>query len=268
VVTHDVEASERNYQMLIDLFGDILTIEKRGIVHTWFSPWDELIRWWDVEEALMDMITRPELVHMAMDRLVSAYLARLRQWQELNLLSLTDGNYRVGSGGPGYTDDLPAPGFDPEHVRTIDQWGCATAQIFSTVSPDMHEAFALQYERRWLEKFGLNYYGCCEPLHDKLGVLASVPNLRKVSMSAWADVDRAVPKMAGKYVFSHKPNPAVFAVDVYDPDHARKNLTDVLDRTDGCVVEIIMKDVSTVRNDPKRLWKWAEMAKDVAERYG
>jgi len=298
VVTHDVEASERNYQTLVDLFGDILPIVKRGIVHQWFAPWDELIRWWDVEEALMDMVTRPELVHMAMDRLVSAYLARLRQWEELNLLSLREGNYRVGSGGLGYTDELPQPGCFgiseaqgpgqsqrtgvedtaqtsgthqiPKHrpVRPIDQWGCATAQIFSTVSPRMHEEFALQYERRWLSRFGLTYYGCCEPLHDKLDILASVPNLRKVSMSPWADVDMAVPKVAGKYVFSHKPSPAVFAVDVYNPDQARRNLTDVLDRTDGCVVEVILKDISTVRGDPQRLWKWAEMAMDVVERYG
>jgi hypothetical protein len=27
----------------------------------------------------------------------------------------------------------------------------------------MHEEFALQYEKRWLERFGLTYYGCCEP---------------------------------------------------------------------------------------------------------
>jgi len=298
IITHDVEASERNYQTLVHLFGDILPIVKRGIVHQWFAPWDELIRWWDVEEALMDMVTRPELVHMAMDRLVNAYLARLRQWEELNLLSLTEGNYRVGSGGLGYTDELPQPrcfGISapqppghseraecertaragstceiPKHrrVRTVDQWGCATAQIFSTVSPPMHEEFALHYERRWLSKFGLNYYGCCEPLHDKLDVLASVPNLRKVSMSPWADVDQAVPKVAGKYVFSHKPSPAVFAVDVYNPDQARRNLVDVLDRTDGCVVEVILKDISTVRGDPQRLWQWAEMARDVVERYG
>ncbi|MGC8862264.1 MAG: hypothetical protein ACP5R5_05735 [Armatimonadota bacterium] len=268
VVTHDSEASERNHQTLVDLFGDILPVVKRGIVHWWFAPWDLLIQWWGVEEALTDMAVRPELVHMAIDRLVNAYLSRLRQWEELNLLSFSEGNNRVGSGGLGYTDELPAPGFDPEHVRTMDQWGCATAQIFSTVSPPMHEEFALQYERRWLSRFGLNYYGCCEPLHDKLDILASVPNLRKVSMSPWADVDQAVPKVAGKYVFSHKPSPAVFAADVYNPEQARRNLVDVLDRTDGCVVEVIMKDISTVRGDPRRLWQWAEMAMDVVERYG
>lgn len=34
VLTHDEEASERNYRILVDTFGDILTVEKIGIVHS------------------------------------------------------------------------------------------------------------------------------------------------------------------------------------------------------------------------------------------
>ncbi|MFH1903762.1 MAG: hypothetical protein ABIK20_06930 [Candidatus Omnitrophota bacterium] len=263
LVTHNQEASEINYQTLINLFGDILTIEKKGIVHSWFAPWDELIRWWDVQEAMIDLVMRPELVHQAMDRLVNAYLCQLQQWRNLNLLSLNDGNYRVGSGGLGYSDELPRADFDPEHVRTIDQWGCGTAQIFSDVSPEMHEEFALQYERRWMAQFGLNYYGCCEPLHNKIEILKSIPNLRKISISPWADVEKTVEKTGGKYVLSYKPNPAVFAADEWNSAQARKNLSEVLDKTRGCVVEVIMKDISTIRYKPQRLWEWSEIAVDL-----
>lgn len=263
VITHDKQASEQNYQMLVEIFGDILTVEKTGIVHRWFAPWDDLIRWWDVQKALMDLMLRPELIHQAMERLVSAYLSRLQQWKDLNLLSMTSGNYRVGSGGPGYTDELPQDDFDPVHVRTIDQWGCGTAQIFSEVSPEMHEEFALQYERRWMEQFGLNYYGCCEPLHNKIEVLESIPNLRKISMSPWADVEKMVERTNGKYILSYKPNPAVFATDQWKPEQAKKNLIDVLHKTGGCAVEVIMKDISTVRYKPQRLWEWSEMVMDV-----
>ena len=263
VVTHDEEASEMSYQTLMELFGDILSIEKVGIIHSLFAPWDELIRWWGVQEAMTDLVMRPELVHQAMERLVNANLYRLQQWRNLNLLSLTDGNYRVGSGGLGYSDELPQADFDPAHVRTSDQWGFATAQIFSGVSPVMHEEFALQYERRWLEQFGLNYYGCCEPLHNKIGILKSIPNLRKISMSPWADVEKMVEKTEGRYVLSYKPNPAVFATNEWNPAQARKNLSEVLDMTRGCVVEVVMKDISTVRYKPQRLWEWSEIATDL-----
>ena len=263
VINHVKKASEENYQILVDVFGDILKIEKRGLIHQWFAPWDELIRWWDVQDALTDMITRQELVHQVMERLISAYLCRLDQYVEMNLLSFARGNFRVGSGGLGYTDELPKQGFDPNVVRTMDQWGCAAAQIFSDVSPAMHEEFALQYERRWLERFGLNYYGCCEPLHNKMNILKSIPNLRKISMSPWANLEKAVANIGDNYVISYKPNPAVLATDNWNVESARKNLTTDLDKLQGCVVEIILKDISTVQYQPQRLWEWTKMAMEV-----
>ena len=263
VIIHDKEASERNYQILNDIFGDILEIERIGIVHRWFAPWDELITWWDVQQALVDLVIRPQLVHQAMDRLLNAHLSRLEQWRRLNLLSLTAGNYRVGSGGLGYTDDLPHYDFDPKHVCTQDQWGCATAQIFSEVSPHMHEEFALKYEMRWLEQFGLNYYGCCEPLHNKIDIISKISNLRKISISPKADLEKAVQQIGDKYVISYKPNPAVLATDEWNPNHARKVLKSALEKAKGCVIEVIMKDISTVRHKPQRLWEWSEIAMDV-----
>ncbi len=265
VLIHDEEASEQNYQLTLEIFGDLLSVEKIGIVHRWFAPWDELIRWWDVQKALLDLVMRPELVHQAMERLVNAHLSRLQQWRDLNLLSSTNGNHRVGSGGLGYTNELPQKDFDPARVRTIDQWGCATAQIFCDVSPDMHEEFALQYERRWLEQFGLTYYGCCEPLHNKIDILKSIPNLRKISMSPWADVAKMVENTNGQYILSHKPNPAIFAVAPWNSQQARKNLVEVLEQTKNNTVEVIMKDISTVRYEPQRLWEWSEIAMNVVQ---
>ncbi|NOZ63590.1 MAG: hypothetical protein GXO71_01340 [Caldiserica bacterium] len=268
VITHDQEASERNYQTLVGLFGDILTIEKVGIVHYWVAPWDRLVHWWGVEKALMDLVMRPELIHQAMDRLTNAYLARLKQWEELNLLSITEGNYRVGSGGLGYTDELPQPDFNPEKIRAKDQWGFSTAQIFSEVSPEMHEEFALRYEIRWLKHFGLNYYGCCEPLHTKIDILRNVPNLRKISMSPWADVEKMVEKTNnGEYVLSYKPNPALLAAETWNPEQARDLLLEVIEKTKGCAVEIILKDISTVRYEPQRIWEWEKIAMELVLNY-
>ncbi len=262
----DAAETENQHQILDDVFGDLLPIVPRGQPGFWFAPWDELVRWWGVEEAMRDLIDRPALVHAAMERLVSAYLCRLDQYEHQGLLALNNTNVRVGSGGLGYCDQLPATGFDPQRVRTQDLWGCATAQIFSGVSPRMHEEFALRYERRWLERFGLNYYGCCEPLDAKVHILKSIPNLRKISMSPWIDVERAVRNVGDHYVFSFKPTPAIFAEDVWNIERARAELRQFLDRARGCVVEIIMKDISTVRYQPRRLWEWAAMAAEEALR--
>lgn len=266
-ITHDEKASERSYQTMVDIFDGIIPVEKRGVPGRWFAPWDNLIRWWGVQEAMMDMALRPELVHKAMDRLVSAYLRRLEQWEELNLLALNNANIRIGSGGYGYCDELPQEDFDPDHVRPIDIWGCATAQIFSEVSPAMHEEFALQYERRWMDRFGLTYYGCCEPLDIKMEILRKIPNLRKISMSPWIDVYRAAAEMGNDYVFSLKPNPEILGRDDWHPDIARRVLRETLEKLRDCVVEVIMKDISTVRYEPQRLWEWADIAAEEAERF-
>ena len=120
----------------------------------------------------------------------------------------------------------------------------------------MHWEFALKHEMRWLERWGLTYYGCCEPLDIKMDLMRRIPNLRKISMSPWVDVERAVRLVGSDYVFSRKPTPAVLAEDTWQPEQARQHLRDFLERARGCRVELIMKDISTVRYQPRRLWEW------------
>ena len=265
-VVFDAEATERKYRSMVEIFGGILDIEKRGVPGFWFAPWDELIRWWGVQDAMLDLMDRSELVHSVLERLTNAYLSGLDQYEKANLLSLNNCNYRIGSGGLGYTDELPADSFDPDNIRTADLWGCGTAQIFSCVSPQMHYEFALQYEIRWMERFGLNYYGCCEPLDRKIDLLGKIPNLRKISMSPWVDLDRASERMAKDYVISWKPNPEIFVGGSWDPEAVRTDLSNSLKKIRNNVVEIIMKDISSVEYKPQHLWEWSRIAVEEAER--
>jgi hypothetical protein len=235
-----------------------------GIKGQWFAPWDELIRWWGVQEAMMDLIDRPKMVNAVMERLVKAYLCELDQWEKLNLLTRNDDNTRIGSGAYGYTDELPGDDYDTNQVRSSNLWGCATAQIFSDVSPKMHWEFALQHEMHWLKRWGLTYYGCCEPLDRKMSILRRIPNLRKVSVSPWNNTDRIVNEIGTDYVISRKPSPAVLAEDNWRPNQARSDLYAFLEKARDCHVEVIMKDVSTVRYHPHRLWEWEKIAMELA----
>jgi hypothetical protein len=36
---------------------------------------------------------------------------------------------------------------------------------------------------------------------------------------------------------------------------------------EGCCIEIIAKDLSTVQNEPNRLWEWSSMASDVTAEF-
>jgi hypothetical protein len=267
VVTYDKQATEEDFEQMCAIYDGILPVHKAGIKGVWFSPWDRLVECWGAEQLFVDLVEKPELVEMAVSRYVSASLAMLDQWEVLNLLARNDNNTRIGSGGYGYTTQLPCEGYKAEHLQAHDLWGCATAQIFGSVSPHMHWEFALKHEMRWLERWGLTYYGCCEPLDNKMDILRRIPNLRKISMSPWVNVERAAGLIRRDYVFSRKPSPAFLAEDDWRPAAVRADLVDCLEKANGCNVEIILKDISTLRYQPQRLWEWNQVAMEVVEDY-
>ena len=87
VVTHDEAATEAHYRRMSDVYTGLLPVRKEGIRHIWYTPWDNLIRWWGVQEALMDLVLRPEMVHEAVARCAASMLSGLEQ-MELSLIHI------------------------------------------------------------------------------------------------------------------------------------------------------------------------------------
>lgn len=266
-VFHNEEATEMAFALMQDLYGDIMPVRLVGQKHIWYTPWDYLIRWWGVQEAMMDMVLRPDMVNAAVERMTDAWMVELDQFEELNLLSLDCNNTRIGSGGYGYTSGMPGEDYDESRIRPGNMWGCSNAQIFSEISPDMHWEFAIRHDLRWLERWKYTYYGCCEQLDNKMELLRRIPNLRKVSVSPWCNTGNMIKNVGSDYVMSRKPNPAVLATEKFNEKRAEEELREFLDPARGLAVELIMKDISTVRYEPQRLWKWAEIATRVAAEY-
>jgi len=268
VISHNKKATEIRFGLMNELFADILPVKKLGQTHIWFTPWDYLIRWWGVQEAMMDLIVRPDMIHAFYKRMVDAWMIELDQFVEQNLLALDCNNTRIGSGGYGYTNEMPGNDSDPAWVKPHNMWGCSNAQIFSEVSPEMHWEFAIEHDLKWMERWKLTYYGCCEPLAGKGHLLRRIPNLRKVSCSPWNDSRKAIEELGSDYVLSRKPSPAIFATGTFDPIQARKEIREFMDLTEGnCHVEIIMKDISTVKYNPEQLWEWEKICMDEVLRY-
>ena len=268
-VAYDRESTEREKDRLDGWFGDLLPVRIHGPRQHFFNGWDELVRWTGVQNALLDLMERPDFIHALLRRMTDSFLERMRQFEAGGWLGAPHPLLRAGSGAAGFTDELPRADTPPDGPFTaLDQWGGAAPQIFSDVSPAMHEEFALRYEIEVLSRCGLNYYGCCEPLHTKMHLMDTVPRLRKISISPWCDAARANAAATRKYVFSHKPNPALLATDPYDPEAAEADLRRRLDGSDGMASEVIMKDISTVREDLGRLLDWTRMAARVVREYG
>jgi hypothetical protein len=190
--------------------------------------------------------------------------AHFMDWAEREglLTPNTAGDY-VGSGGLGYTDELPRrPVADEASLRWEDLWGFSESQETVGISPRMFTEFILPYQVPLLNRFGLACYACCEGIDKRIDpVLAAVPRLRRVSVSPWADQPVMARKLAGRCIYSRKPNPALICIS-FDEAAIRADLAQTLDLAGGGTLEIIMKDTHTVLHQPWRISRWVELARE------
>ena len=259
----DEEATERLHSMALEIFDGILTVKMQGPVPG-FRAWDLITMWRGGENLLWDLADRPEHMHRIIAALTDAQMSELDQLEDQGLLG--SGQATIHCSG-AHTDELPASGFDPTHPRAQDLWTSGMAQIFSSVSPAMHDEFEIDYAARWYARFGLGYYGCCEPLHEKIDIIRKLPHVRKISMSPWVDVEAGAARIDGDYVFSRKPNPAFLAGGSWEPEVVERDLQETREACarHGCPLEFILKDISTVSYEPQRLWEWSDIAMRVAQ---
>ncbi len=211
----DWETSNGCLEIAQDVLGDILPVRRKGV---WW--WSMGLTWpaatfRGLQNMLCDFIEHPDELKELLSILSRGHLEKLDYLESHQLLSLNNDGTYVGSGGFGYSDQLPQPDFAGQ-VRPGDMWGFCESQETVNVSPKMYEQFIFRYERPIMERFGLTCYGCCEPLHGRWHVVKQHPHLRRVSCSAWVDVEKMAANLGDRYVFSMKPNPAALAVPELD----------------------------------------------------
>jgi hypothetical protein len=259
----DEESTQRRFEDVSDAIGDILEVKIHHRIWIDTSLVYELAMLRGLDQLMWDMVDNPGWLHEVMSFMTEGTNRLLDQVEAYDKLDLNNTDDYVGSGGVGYTDELPSPGFTGK-VRLIDLWGSANAQELAVVSPEMHEEFVLQYQRRLLSRFGLNCYACCESVTDRLNFVKQIPRLRRISISPWADVRIAAEELQDDYIFSWKPNPAQLCGH-FDPESIRKGIRETISIAKDCVLEIIMKDTHTVENDPSRLWTWVRIAQEETQ---
>jgi hypothetical protein len=260
----DVERTAEREAWAHECLDGLLEVRMQGL-SGWngddltFALWDDIETFRGTEPILLDFMDRPEHLHAIAERLTDVRIAEMKALEEKGLLGY--GNDRIHCTG-AHTTELPKDGFDPARPRAVDNWTVGRSQLFVSVGDATFDEFVPQYYARWYQHFGLGYFGCCDPLHNRIDSVRKIPNVRKVSISAWAKVQKAAEAIGPDFVYSRKPNPAMVAMDEWVPAIAEKDFTDVLEatRASGCPVEFTLKDISTCRSDPRRLWEWSEIA--------
>jgi hypothetical protein len=263
VVTPYPEQDEKNLARFQEILGDSMPVVLTG--HSlWHSPWDSISRLRGVEAALMDLYDCPEYLHRIMTYFTRARSLEMDQMEKYGLYDPHVTNLHCTPGDFTHTTD-----YDPTFGTCKDTWFRTMAQMFSTVSPETHYEFDMLYSAPLANRCALTYYGCCEPLHDRIDYLKKAyRNLRKIGVSPWADVAASAEIIGGDYVLSRKPNPAHVA-DRTDPALIRKEISETVELClrYGCPCDITLKDISTVGYRPENLILWAETASAVLDEY-
>jgi len=118
-----------------------------------------------------------------------------------------------------------------------------------------------------MEKFGLTAYGCCEDLTGKIGLLGKIPNLRRIAVSPFANVERCAEQIGTDYVISYRPSPAEMVSYDLDTARIRGILRKDFAAMKGTRFDITLKDVETVQGDPQRIVKWVEIVRETIEEF-
>lgn len=260
----DRDATMAQRQRLEDVFAGILPVRMRG-AHYWTMglTW-KAIDLIGLEGLMLSMYDNPDGLHRLMAFLRDDELALSRWLEEQELYSLNNENDYIGSGSMGYTADLPqdATRQAGSPVREQDLWVLLESQETVGVGPELFEEFVFPYQLSIAERFGKTYYGCCEPLDNRWSIIKRIPNLARVAVSPWADQRFMAEALGRDYVFSRKPNPTLISTGQFDEDAIRADLRETLEAAHGNRLEIIMKDVHTLNNEPERLARWVQIARE------
>lgn len=264
-ITIDRQQTQYKVQVANDIFGDVLKVSIHGRLWATLGLTSNLIFLRGLEQTMMDTYDDPALLHRLMSFLQAATLHELEDYERQGVLAANNrADDWVASGGVGATDELPAKDFAGA-IRCKDMWGHCESQEFVNIGPAQFEEFVLPYQIPIMKRFGLINYGCCEPLDKKFDLLiGKVPNIRRFSVSPWADREIAAAKLQDKYIYSYKPNPAIICGEKPNFEKARKDLRETMEIAKGCRLEIVMKDTMTFHNDPTRIKQWSQMASQLA----
>ena len=252
------DVDEANMEYYSDLLGDAMPVKLCGQGIFYFPPWDEIARLRGVQPILYDIYDRPEYLHKIISKFCAAATAKL---DFVGKYGHVDPNVANLHCTPAMVSGLAEDGWKATWFRGM-------AQMFSCISPEMTYEFDIQYIKPLAERFAYTYYGCCEPLDNKIEVVKRISNLRKIGVSTWANVESSAEQIGGDYVYARKPNPA-FVAHKTDPDTIRKETEETVKAClkYGCPCEFVLKDISTVSHRPENLIVWAQAVSDVLDQY-
>ena len=253
-------------ERVTEALGDIITINlDRGPAYRmWHGDIStELAQLRGMEQIMWDMLDRPDWLHEVLAFMRDGILAAHQQAEDNGDWGLCDHQNQCMP----YENTLQDPAANTNGVARKDLWYYAASQETTLVGPQQFDEFMLQYQIPIMEKFGLTAYGCCEDLTRKIDLLRKIPNLRRIAVSPFANVEKCAEQIGTDYVISYRPSPADMVSYGLEDEQIREMLRKDLAALKGTCFDITLKDVETVQNDPKRIKNWVKIVRETIEEY-
>ena len=262
---HEIDEAKttENVQRISDAIGDLITINvDRGPSYRMWSGdiSNELGLLRGIEHIMIDMMDNPEWLHHLLAFMRDGILRTHEQAEAVGDWGLSAHQNQAMP----YAEELRDPLPNIDGVKRKELWGYMAAQELTSVSPEMHDEFMLQYQLPILRHFGLVAYGCCEDLTRKIGILKQIPNLRRIAVSPFADVRKCAEQIGKDYVLSYRPSPADMASYGFDEERINRILRRDFEFCKDSCFDITLKDVETVQNDPDRIRNWVKLVRNLS----
>ncbi len=261
----DIKKSRQIFDFAKEIFDGILEVRQEANFWWSFGLTSDAIYLIGFEKFLYDMYDEPEGLKNLMAFLRDEALDKLDYLNSSGLLTPNSLGDFVGTGGYGYSHELPEKFCS---VTTKKMWGFCESQETVNVSPSFFEEFVFNYQLPILEHFGLNIYGCCEPLDTRLDIVLKTPRLRRVTVSPWSDKKYMAERLGKNYVYCSKINPAHMAQSRMLADAARDDLKQVFAaaKAHSCPCEVMLRDVVTLGGNPNNAKDWVLAAREEYEK--
>jgi len=262
----DEAATQREIDALNELFGDLLPARRSGET-LMVGPAEDIIHLIGMEDLYVAMYDAPERLHQMMDRLLDDYGEYLDQLEARGLILPTAGDEALPQGSYCFADCLPAAGAG---LTTRQVWGYMDAEEMNDVSPAMYREFVTDHYRRMAARFGALSFGCCEAVHRVWdGGVETLPNLRKVSVSAWCDQRFMGDRLRGRdIVFLRKPTANLLGVgSALDEDAVSAYFRETAEAASGCRLEVTQRDVYLLHGSPDKVARYVQLVREALNRY-
>jgi hypothetical protein len=242
-----------------DLLGDILPVKlvAESLLGGTLGGSAQRLR--GLTQMMLDCADSPELMHRLMRFVTDTVLKQMDVVEATGLLTPNN------EGPMNCSDPVGPPPVDGKYGYK-NQWIMANSQEFDQIGPRMWEEFLLNYQKPIFARYGLVGYGCCENLTSKIDGVLTIPNLRIFVCSGWTNLDKVIEKVGKKYtiMWRQKASEVVFAEDVAP---IRAHLENGLKKLQGHYIQIVLRELQTLRGNMDRLHLWTRTAQELAAKY-